>query len=133
MGLSGRAAALRIAVLSALMLLAAFPAGAFAASTARVAGAKVIVDGDATNNVITVSVSGGVNGVGGVYTVSDPAGVTAGAGCLPATGGVTCTSATVNEAIINGLDGDDSLRGSSGADTINGGLGARLPPRRRGS
>ena len=123
MGPSGRATALRIAVLSALLLLAAFPAGALAASTARVAGAKVIVDGDATNNVITVSVSGGVGGVGGIYTVSDAAGVTAGAGCLQAGVDVTCTSATVNEAIINGLDGDDSLRGSSGADTLNGGLG----------
>ncbi len=118
-GLSGRATALRIVVVSALVLLAAFPAGALA-TTARVAGAKVIVDGDAANNVITVSVSGGV---GGVYTVSDAAGVTAGAGCLQAGVDVTCTSATVNEAIINGLDGDDSLRGSSGADTINGGLG----------
>ena len=119
MGLGRRANLLNVALLSALVLLLALPAGAFAASTVAIDGTVVRVTGDGADNVITLNLAGGT------YTVSDTTGVTAGAGCAPgAPGSVTCPAAGIEEAIVDAGDGTDIVDGSSGPDTINGGASA---------
>ena len=87
-GLSRRANALHVAVLSALMVLVALPAGALAASTVAVDGSVLRVTGDAANNVITVNLASAH------YTVTDTTGATAGAGCTQGTATVVTCPAT---------------------------------------
>jgi Ca2+-binding RTX toxin-like protein len=131
-GLSRRANALCIVVLSGLMLVLAFPGGAFAASTAQtrvltvegidglpVDVTQVVVAGDGANNVITATLSGST------YTVSDTTGITAGSGCAQAgVNQVTCGVSGVFETVIDGNAGEDTIIGGSDADSIKGGLGA---------
>src|SRR5688500_19700123 len=68
-GLSRRAQALRITLVGTLTLLVALPAMASAASTAEIAtngnGPFVRVNGDATDNEISVTLSAGT------YTITD--------------------------------------------------------------
>ena len=122
-GLSRRAIALRIAVVSALTLLVALPAGAFGASTAEITtngGSEpfVRVNGSADVDEITVTLAGGT------YTVTDTTGVTAGPGCTQAGADVTCPAAGITWTVVNGGDGGDLLNGSSGRDRLNGGSGS---------
>ena len=118
MGLSRRGRGIRIAVLSALMLVA-LPATSFAASTASKVNANLVINGDAGVNTITVTLDAGN------YTVRDTTGVVPGAGCTtvdPNT--ATCPAAGINQTQINALAGDDDITGSASGDTINGGDGA---------
>ncbi len=117
MGLSRRANALHVVVLSALMMLMALPAGALAASTVAVEGSVLRITGDAANNVITVNLAAG-------YTVTDTTTATAGAGCTQGTANVvTCPATGITRTDIHGGDGTDRINGASGDDFINGGLG----------
>src|SRR6187397_2284817 len=86
-GLSGCAKALRIAVVSGLLLLVALPATASAASTAEIFNGFVRVNGDDGINEIEVTLSGGT------YTISDTSGITpvAGGGCIQVGTDVTCS------------------------------------------
>lgn len=124
MGVSRRATALRIAVLAALTLFVTLPTGASAASTAEIvtgAAPFVLVNGDAADNEITVTLTGGATPT---YTVADVTGVTAGPGCTQAGPNVTCPATGITWTTINGGDGHDTLNGSEGSDRINGGSGA---------
>jgi Ca2+-binding RTX toxin-like protein len=116
-GLSRRATAFRIAFL-AFSLMVALPAAAQAASVAEIVnGSFVRVNGDATDNEISVTLNGGT------YTISDTTGVTPGAGCAQVGVDVTCPAAGITSTVINGAAGGDTLLGSSGRDRINGGSG----------
>ena len=84
---------------------------------AHAEGDRIVVSGDDGINEITVSLAGGI------FTISDSAGVTAGPGCAQAGADVTCPAAGITSTVINGLGGGDTLIGSSIADRIDGGPG----------
>jgi Ca2+-binding RTX toxin-like protein len=109
-------------VVSGLTLLVALPPNAFGASVAEIrpgngGGPFVRVNGDAADNEITVTLSGGT------YTVSDTTGVTAGPGCTQVGLDASCPAAGITWTVINGGGGGDTLNGSDGSDRINGGPG----------
>jgi Ca2+-binding RTX toxin-like protein len=121
-GVGRRTAALRIGVVSALLLLA-LPGIASAASTVSLAGTTVIVTGDAGNNDITVTHNAAAPPT---FTIRDTTGVTTLAvGCTSTPPDqVTCPAPATNpRTTVNAGAGDDKVQGSAALDVINGEAG----------